>query len=142
MIIAMRLGGMAGFWNVTKAENNLMSTEKLAAVQASAFAAAAAMMFGANPAGVALAALKPVRRKTKANVRRLGKRGLKFRPSSVRGEIMIAAASASVLAYPHALVLEVSANLRLRHCGVVGNPRAMHMLHCSNGRPAHLSDDV
>jgi hypothetical protein len=80
MIIAMRLGGMAGFWNVTKTENNLMSTEKLAAAQASAFAAAAAMMFGANPAGVALAALKPVRRKTKANVRRLGKRGLKFRP--------------------------------------------------------------
>lgn len=77
MIIAMRLGGMAGFWNVTKAENNLMGTEKLAAVQASAVAAAAALMLGVNPAGVALAAIKPVRRKTTANVRRLGKRGLK-----------------------------------------------------------------
>jgi hypothetical protein len=81
MIIAMRLGGMAGFWNVTKAENNLMSTEKAAAVQASAFAAAAAIMLGASPTGVALAAIKPVRRKTAANVRRLGKRGLKFSPS-------------------------------------------------------------
>jgi hypothetical protein len=81
MIIAMRLGGMAGLWNVTKAENNLMSTEKLAAVQASAFAATAAIMLGASPAGVALAAIKPVRRKTTANVRRLGKRGLKLRPS-------------------------------------------------------------
>jgi hypothetical protein len=81
MIIAMRLGGMAGFWNVTKAENHLMSTEKLAAAQASAFAAAAAIMLGANPAAVALAAIKPVRRKTAANVRRLGKRGLKFSPS-------------------------------------------------------------
>jgi hypothetical protein len=81
MIIAMRLGGMAGFWNVTKAENNLMSTEKAAAVQASAFAAAAAIMLGASPAGVALAAIKPVRRKTTANLRRSGKRGLKFGPS-------------------------------------------------------------
>lgn len=81
MVIAMRVGGMAGFWNVTKAENNLMSTEKLAAVQASAFAAAAAIMLGASPAGIALAAIKPVRRKTTANVRRLGERGLKVRPS-------------------------------------------------------------
>jgi hypothetical protein len=86
MIIAMRVGGMAGFWNVTKAENNRMGTEKLAAVQASAFAAAAAIMLGANPAGIALAAIKPVRRKTTANVRRLGKRGLKFSPSSLSAE--------------------------------------------------------
>ena len=81
MIIAMRLGGMAGFWDVTKAENNLMSTEKLAAAQASAFAAAAAMMLGANPVGVALAAIEPVRRKTTANARRLARRGLRFTPS-------------------------------------------------------------
>jgi hypothetical protein len=80
MIIAMRLGGMAGYWNVTKSENNLMGTEKVAAVQASVFAAAAAIMLGATPTGIALAAIKPVRRKTTANVRRLGKRGLNFRP--------------------------------------------------------------
>lgn len=77
MIIAMRLAGMAGFWNVTKAENTLMHTEKLAAAQASALAAAAAVAVGSSPAGVALAAMKPIRRKTCANARRLGKRGFK-----------------------------------------------------------------
>lgn len=77
MIIAMRLGGMAGFWNVTKAENNLMSTEKFAAAQASMLAAAAAVSIGATPTGIALAAIKPVRRKTTNNLRRLGKRGLR-----------------------------------------------------------------
>ena len=81
MIIAMRVSGMAGFWNVNKAENNLMGTEKFAAAQASAFAAVAAIMLGATPVGIALAAIRPVRRKTTANVRRLGKRGLKFRSS-------------------------------------------------------------
>jgi hypothetical protein len=82
MIIAMRMSGMAGFWNVTKAENSLMSTEKLAAAQDSAMATAAAVMVGATPAGIALAAIKPVRRKTTANMRRLGKRGLKVGPSA------------------------------------------------------------
>lgn len=78
MIIAMRLAGIAGFWNVTKAENALMKTEKFAAAQASALAAATALLRGATPAGVVLAAIKPVRRKTTANTRRLVKRGVKF----------------------------------------------------------------
>jgi hypothetical protein len=82
VIMAMRLGGMAGFWNVTKAENKLMSTEKVVAAQAAALAAGAAIMLGATPAGIALAAIKPVRRKTTANVRRLRKRGLRF-PASL-----------------------------------------------------------
>ena len=77
MIIAMRLAGMAGFWNVTKAENTLMYSEKLAAAKAAALAAATAAAMGSTPAGVTLAAMKPIRRKTTANARRLGKRGFK-----------------------------------------------------------------
>ena len=78
MIIAMRVGGMAGYWNVTKGENSLMSREKLPALHAASAAAMTAMMLGATPAGIALAAIAPVRSKTTANMRRLGKRGLKL----------------------------------------------------------------
>ncbi|MDP2085108.1 MAG: antibiotic ABC transporter [Gemmobacter sp.] len=78
MVIGMRLAGIAGFWNVTKAENNVMRTEKIAAAQASALAATTALSGGSTPAGIVLAAMEPVRRKTMANSRRLAKRGVKF----------------------------------------------------------------
>lgn len=78
MVIAMRLAGMAGFWNVTRAETRLMQTEKVAAAQASVLAAGTALMLGAAPAAIGLAALEPLRRKTRANARRLGRRGLRL----------------------------------------------------------------
>lgn len=75
MVIAMRVAGFAGLWNVTDAENGRMVSEKTAAAKASGIAAVAAMMRGASPARVALAAMKPVQQRTRANVKRLVKRG-------------------------------------------------------------------
>jgi hypothetical protein len=74
-VVAMRLWGMGGFWNVTPAENARMVNEKTVAVRASALAAGRAATQGKSPAGVALAAMKPVRAKTRANAKRLTKRG-------------------------------------------------------------------
>lgn len=75
MVIAMRMWGMAGMWRVTGAEDALMVSEKTAAVQAAAMAAGQAIMAGKSPAVVALAAMKPVRAKTRGNVKRLALRG-------------------------------------------------------------------
>ena len=77
MVIAMRMWGMTGAWNVLPSENKRMVDEKGAAMLASGMAATAAMMQGKGAVDVALAALKPVARKTKANAARLGKRGVK-----------------------------------------------------------------
>jgi hypothetical protein len=78
MIIAMRLMGMAGGWKVGTRENERMTSEKPAAMVASSMAAGRAMMAGASPQGVALAALKPIRARTRANARRLAQRGPKL----------------------------------------------------------------
>jgi hypothetical protein len=75
MVILMRLWGMAGFWDVTPHENRRMFSEKSSAMRDSAFAAARAASLGHSPAGIAQAALKPVRHRTKSNVRRLTRRG-------------------------------------------------------------------
>ncbi len=74
-VITMRLWGMAGLWNLGPGENQLMWQEKAQAAQQSGQAAARAMLKGATPGQVALAAIQPVRRKTKANVKRLVRRG-------------------------------------------------------------------
>ncbi len=74
-VIAMRMMGMAGGWRVTPAENARMVREKSQAAMASGIAAHRAMAAGASPHGIALAALKPVRSKTRANAARLAKRG-------------------------------------------------------------------
>lgn len=75
MIIGMRVLGMAGMWRVNPAENSRMVEEKVAAVTEGAKAASRAMLRGAKPAAVADAAMKPVRRTTAANVKRLAKLG-------------------------------------------------------------------
>jgi hypothetical protein len=75
MVIAMRMWGMAGAWNVTPDENKRMIDEKGTAMVAAGVAAAGAMMQGKGPVDVALAALQPVARKTRANAARLAKRG-------------------------------------------------------------------
>ncbi|WP_225030015.1 antifreeze protein [Xinfangfangia pollutisoli] len=74
-VIAMRLAGMMGLWRVTPQENDRMLSEKLAAVRESSLAAARATMAGKSPAAVADQALKPYRRRTRANAQRLTKRG-------------------------------------------------------------------
>ena len=78
MVIAMRLMGMGGLWRVTPSENARMMQEKSDAVVASGAAMMRAAMAGENPAKVALAGIKPVRAKTRANTARLGKRGPKM----------------------------------------------------------------
>ena len=77
MVIAMRMMGMAGGWNVTPAENKRMVDEKTDAAMASGTAMMRAAMAGKGPVAVAEAGLAPVARKTRANAKRLAKRGPK-----------------------------------------------------------------
>lgn len=76
MVIAMRVMGMGGMWRVNPSENARMVKEKTDAAIASGAAMSRAMMAGHSPAKVALAALQPLRDKTRANATRLAKRGL------------------------------------------------------------------
>jgi hypothetical protein len=75
-VVAMRTMGMAGLWNVSPGENDRMIAEKMDAMRESGMAAAGAMMRGASPVSVAMAAMTPVKRRTGANARRLAKRGI------------------------------------------------------------------
>jgi hypothetical protein len=75
MVIGMRMLGMAGMWRVTPSENSRMVSEKLSAVQDAAMAATQAVLAGKPPAAIADQALKPIRRRTSANVKRLARRG-------------------------------------------------------------------
>jgi hypothetical protein len=75
MVILMRLWGLAGVWNVTPHENRRMVREKHDAATEATVAATRAAMRGGSAAAVANAALKPVRRRTKSNLRRLALRG-------------------------------------------------------------------
>ena len=76
-IIAMRVLGMGGLWSVTPGERERMVSEKLRAVTRSAQATQRALWQGAGPEAVAAAALAPFRRTTRANMRRLSRRGPK-----------------------------------------------------------------
>ncbi len=76
-VIAMRTMGMAGMWSVTKSEDGRMISEKVEALSRAGTDATRAALRGATPDQIAAAALKPLRQKTRANARRLGKRGLK-----------------------------------------------------------------
>ena len=78
-VIAMRTMGMAGIWSVTPQENRRMLTEKVTALTKAGSDAAVAAASGAGPDVVIAAAIKPVRRATSANAKRLGKRGLKVK---------------------------------------------------------------
>lgn len=75
MVVGMRVLGMMGFWRVTPSENARMSSEKISALGQSALAASMAMMAGKAPAQIADAAQKPIGRRTRANVKRLARRG-------------------------------------------------------------------
>ena len=77
-VIAMRMLGSMGLWSVTPAENSRMVSEKVSAMGQSMQAATQAMLSGARPDQITAAAIKPIRRKTRANARRLGKRGPKI----------------------------------------------------------------
>ena len=80
-VISMRTLGMFGFWSVPNSENSRMISEKVYAATRAATLASVAAMSGARPDQITTAALKPIRQKTRANARRLVKRG----PSSKGG---------------------------------------------------------
>ncbi len=75
MVIGMRMMGMMGLWRVTPSENARMSSEKVTAAREAAVAASQAIMAGKPPSFIAEAALKPIRRRTASNVKRLARRG-------------------------------------------------------------------
>ena len=75
MVIAMRLWGLAGLWNTAPEESYRMVAEKADAVLQSTLRAGEAALSGKGAASVAMAALKPVRRRTRANLKRLQERG-------------------------------------------------------------------
>lgn len=75
MVIGMRMMGMAGLWRVPPSETAKMSSEKVAAVSASAMATSKAILTGKSPVVIAEAALKPIARRTSSNVKRLASRG-------------------------------------------------------------------
>lgn len=76
-VMSMRLMGMSGMWSVTPYEQTRMWSEKPGAFVTSAGRATEAMLRGKDPVEVAAAAMRPIRAKTRANSRRLAKRGLK-----------------------------------------------------------------
>lgn len=73
MVITMRVFGMAGLRDMAPTETTRMVQEKAEAMLQATTAASMAMLAGAGAATVALEALKPVRRRTRANLRRLSK---------------------------------------------------------------------
>ena len=79
MVIAMRMLGGAGFWNVDGFENIRMVAEKAGAFVEAGHAASAAVWSGHGPAATSFAVLKPIRKRTRSNVRRLSRRGPKAR---------------------------------------------------------------
>ena len=76
-VIAMRLLGMAGFWSVTPQEDARMVSEKIEALTRSGTDAATVALAGGRPDQIVAAAIRPIRRKTRANFKRLGRRQLR-----------------------------------------------------------------
>ena len=75
MVIGMRVMGMMGLWHTSPGEPVRMVGEKIAAVQDAGLAATRAAMTGKSPAVMLDHALKPIQRRTRANVSRLARRG-------------------------------------------------------------------
>lgn len=72
-VIAMRLWGMAGMWNVATNENRRMVEEKLNAAQKGMVDASITALRGGDGFAVIAKAAAPVRRATRSNVTRLQK---------------------------------------------------------------------
>lgn len=74
-VMAYRIMGMAGMWPVTSGENRRMIQEKGPAFAEAMAASAMAAAKGQRPDQVVAAAIRPLRRKTRSNSRRLSRRG-------------------------------------------------------------------
>lgn len=75
MVMAMRMAGMIGAWSVQPAESRRMVDEKAPAFAEAAYAAGAAALSGRRPDQVMDIWTRSLRRKTRANARRLGRMG-------------------------------------------------------------------
>ncbi len=78
LVITYRMLGMAGMWAVADKENHTMIAEKGPAFLEASVAAGEAVTRGARPDQVLDAWVRPLRRRTKSNARRLGKSGPRF----------------------------------------------------------------
>ncbi|MEM1389066.1 MAG: antifreeze protein [Pseudomonadota bacterium] len=74
-VMTMRLWGLAGLWSVPRAETIAMLAEKPVVLGRAQTAATQAALAGKRPDQVADAWLKPIARRTRANRRRLVRRG-------------------------------------------------------------------
>jgi hypothetical protein len=72
-VIALRLSGMAGLWPMAEVENQRMISEKLTAATQATHAAIRTGAAGGSLSDIAMAAMKPVGRRTEANAKRLTK---------------------------------------------------------------------
>lgn len=79
-VMTMRMLGMSGFWRVDADENSRMVLEKPISFAAATSAAISAASAGKRPDEVMVAAMDPLRDKTSANARRLGKAGVRLSP--------------------------------------------------------------
>lgn len=70
-VIALRLTGMAGFWPMGGGETARMVSEKLSAGAHASRAALRSGLAGNSLPVIAMAAMKPVQRRTRANAKRL-----------------------------------------------------------------------
>jgi hypothetical protein len=73
MVMTYRMLGMFGLWSVAPGESRRMVAEKAPAFTEAAIAASRAAMAGLRPDEVMGAWMKPLRRKTRSNARRLGR---------------------------------------------------------------------
>lgn len=72
-VIALRMMGIMGVLPASPRENHTMVAEKGPAFAEAAFSAGAAALSGKTPDQIVQAAIRPIARRTKANVRRLSK---------------------------------------------------------------------
>ncbi len=72
-VIALRVMGMAGLWNLGEGETTRMFAEKQQAFAQSAMDGATAAMRGQPPERVLAAVVRPLGLRTSANARRLGR---------------------------------------------------------------------
>ena len=72
-VVTLRVLGLAGVLPADRAENGRMIAEKGPAFTAAMTAGGRAAMKGQTPDRIALAMIRPLGRKTRANVRRLSK---------------------------------------------------------------------
>ncbi len=75
MVVTMRLLGMVGLWDTGAEETERMVSEKQQAFSTAAEAALRAVAAGKRADEIASAAVRPIRRRTRANVARLAKLG-------------------------------------------------------------------